>query len=708
MSVIQAYINIDLLKDIPIHFEQPIWLLIPVLMLALAISAFLYYLNHKNVWTTSIHWLLFLLRFFALAILGILLLNPFLVHQKKTIEKPVVVIALDLSESMLNNQDSANFTRFLQKTTEDLKKGLSGQFDIDVLGFSHQVFENKSWVFDGKRTDIGQLLSYVRDKYYMLNLSSVVLLSDGQNNQGQNPSYLVQNESFEIDPVVIGDTIPMADVSIANIFYNKVVRQGSRFQVGVVVQAEGRENEKLRVKISHHGKIIGEQSIKIPSKSYNHEFAFEIKAAEKGLQAYHVWLVGEEKDANESNNSGQFYVQMVESGDQVLILGSGPHPDLGAIASALRAADGYDVVVKTLNDYPFDLSKYQLVILHGIPSRDERSKRLLANPQMKNKAIWYILNTSTDFDFLAEQDIPWEISKPKGAYEYADARYNSNFSNFLLPLNWATQTSHFPPLYVPFSNFQRLRKSDVMLWQSIRGFETDKPLQLFWSKGKRKFGLLTGEGLWKWRFYDFKIHSNHDLFNTFITRVSRYLLTGVFQNRFHIEYKNVYNETDQISWEAQIYNDAYEAIPEADIKLEVTDQNGNVYPYQFTADNGVYRLNFDDLKAGEYSFHALAKTVDTSFVKNGKFVVNAWNMERANMGANVELLAKLAHESGGKLYQASQINQLIENLKTRPDFKARSGFVQKVINLIDIKWLLAVVSMLLGLEWFLRKRNGSY
>jgi hypothetical protein len=247
-----------------------------------------------------------------------------------------------------------------------------------------------------------------------------------------------------------------------------------------------------------------------------------------------------------------------------------------------------------------------------------------------------------------------------------------------------------------------------MLWQSIRGFETDKPLQLFWSKGKRKFGMLTGEGLWKWRFFDFQIHSNHDIFNTFITRVSRYLLTGAFQERFHIEYKNVYNETDQISWEAQIYNEAYEPIPEADIKLEVTDKNGRVYPYQFTGDNGVYRLNFDDLKAGEYSFHALAKTADTSFVKNGKFVVNAWNMERANMSANMDLLAKLAHETGGKLYQTSQIDQLIENLNNRPDFKAKSVWVQKIINLIDITWLLAIVSMLLGLEWFLRKRNGSY
>jgi len=696
------------LKDIPIHFEQPMWLLIPVLLVSVAISAFLYYRNPKQEFFGGLKFLLFFLRFLVIFILGILLLAPFIIHKKKTLERPIVVLAVDMSESMLNNHDSATYSNTLNKMAQNIHNGLNQQFDVDILGFSNKVYENRGENFNGKRTDIGALLQYVEDKYYMLNLSSLILMSDGQNNQGANPEYIAANQSFEINSLLIGDTLSKVDYSIKKLFYNKIVRQGSRFQLDVLIQAEGEAGQKLSVQIEQNKAVLTEKILQIPTNSYSHEVSFELDAKKKGLQSYRVRITGNSTDANSTNNTRRFYVQVVESGNKVLILGSAPHPDLGAIASALRSSNAYEVDVKSLNDYPFDLEKYQLLVLHGIPAHDERSERLLSNPQLKNKALWYILNTSTDFSYLAQQDIPWAISQPKGAYEYAEARYYSNFSNFQMPADWNQQISHFPPLYVPFSNFQSLRKSDVMLWQSIRGFETDKPLLFFWSKARQKYALLAGEGLWKWRYFNYKNEKNHEAFNSFVTRVSRYLLTGVFRERFQIEHKNIYNETDLIQWEAQVYNKAYEPVSEAEIQLEVKDQNGNVYPYQFTNQNGAYHLHFDYLKAGEYQFYAEAVLADSSFVKDGNFVVNAWNMEKANRGANEELMRQISGKSGGKVYYPSQLELLINDLKNRPDFKPRSGFVQELVGMIDLRWIAVLLVILLSVEWFLRKRNGIY
>jgi hypothetical protein len=293
-------------------------------------------------------------------------------------------------------------------------------------------------------------------------------------------------------------------------------------------------------------------------------------------------------------------------------------------------------------------------------------------------------------------------------FEHVEATYNDNFTSFQWPQKYKNSMDFFPPLYAPFSSFKNNKKSDIMFWQSMRGFQSDKPLLAFWSKGLRKYGLLSGEGLWKWRIYNYRSFGNHDIFNAFITRVSRYLLTGVYDDHFNIMYKNVYHETDLIEWEAQVYNQAFEPIPEAEISLKITDNEGHDYPYQFSNEGSSYRLNLDYFKPGEYSFHAIAKTKDTIYYEQGNFVVNAWNMEQSKLGANTELLNRLARTSNGKVFYPSEISELNKYLIERPDFKPRSSFTQKLLNLIDMEWLALIIILLLGIEWILRKRNGSY
>ena len=696
------------MKEIPINFEQPMWLLLLVLILAISVSAVLYYRNSNHEFGKRLLWSLASIRFVVVFILGLLLLNPFFIEKTKTLEKPIVVLAMDRSESMLNTQDSAEFTEEITELSQQLISKLSEQFQVDVLGFDFQVYENQDISFKAKRTDIGKLLDYIDSKYYMLNTAAIVLMTDGNNNQGFSPEYVDQQISAEIYPIVYGDTAAQLDLAIDAIYYNKVVRQNASFPIDVVLQADGMNGQKISVQLEHQGRIIETKDVRIIGDSFNKEVRFEMNALMPGLQAYKVHLISAIKEQNSNNNSNTFYVQVVESGTKILVLGHHPHPDLGAIATALRSVESFDVDVKTLIDYPINLSKYQLVLLHGLPANDERSKRLFSDNKLKQKALWYILSQSTDYALLAQLNIPWIISDPKGVYEYAEPLAYTPFSTFQMPTNWSHAIHSFPPLYIPFSNFESLAKSDVMLKQSIRGFDTEKPLQLFWSKGGKKYALLSGEGIWKWRLYNYKQYGDNQIFNDFIVRSSKYLLTATFSDRFNIQYQNIYNETDLIVWEAQVFNKAYEPEPQAEVSVEITDDEGHLYSYLFSPERDFYSVHIDHLEAGEYTFKATAQLSDTLLYKEGKFVVNAWNMEQSKITANTELLSRLAQHSGGKVYFPSQANQLVESLLNHPEYKSRSSYIQKLINLIDVKWLAVLLVLLLGAEWLLRKRNGTY
>lgn len=696
------------MKDLPINFEQPIWLLLPILLVSIAISAFLYYRNSSHSFPKALSIFLFALRATALFILGVLLMNPYFVSKTKVVEKPKMVVAIDASESMYASADSLQLSESIHKNIEKIKTSLSQQFDIDVLSFDAHTYEKERVAVPGKRTDMGQMLNYVSDKYYMLNMAALIVLSDGQVNQGVNPEYAYQNQTFSIYPLLYGDTAKETDLSIQKLYYNSIVKQNAKFLLDVVYRAKGMISEDITAQIRYHDRVVASKKIRIATDDFTKELSFELDLQGSGLQAFSVELISPEEEKNTRNNKTRFYVQVVETGNKVLILGQAPHPDLGALASALKTSESIDVSIKTLNDYPFKLDDYQLIIMHGLPASDPRSDRIFSDKNLQHKNIWYIVSSSTDLTKLNHRDLAWEIAQSKGNYEHTQATYRKDFSAFKWPVAYQDELEDFPPLYAPFTKYHSHFKSDVMLWQSIRGFETDRPLLSFWNKELRKYALLSGEGLWKWRVYNFQSKGNHELFNTFVVRVSNYLLTGSYDDSFNISYKNFYHESDLIEWDAQVYNAAFEAIDDAEVSVEITNEKGDVYVHQFTAGHQSYHLKLDYLKSGAYRFKASAKTSDTTYVEKGEFVVDAWSMEQSEVTANTALMKRLAQISHGKLYHKDQVQDMIDDLQKNQDFKARSSISQTLINLIDFRWLSLLLLVLVSLEWFLRKRGGAY
>lgn len=673
----------------------------------MSISAFLYY-KTKNEFPIYLNILLFSFRFLVLFSIGILLLNPYFFRNTKVLQKPVLVVAIDESESMLNGSDSISIAQNIQSKIDIFEKELSDIYELDFIAFHQDIEEHPSLSFNGKRTDLGKLLSYTFDKYYMLPITGLVLLSDGHYNQGITPLQFSKNQTMSIFPLVYGDTSIQSDVLIDAIFHNKLVKQETPFPVDVNIQAQGLQGEKLHIRIEKGGRLLQEKELYITSQNFYKELRFEVKASGQGLQAYRVRISQLEGEQNYKNNQSDFYVEVLESGNKILILGHSPHPDLGALASALRKVDGFEVDVRTLSDYPFKTNEYQLIILHGLPSLDERSKAIFSQQDLKNKALWYIWSSSTDFAELSKNDFPWDINNSISGFEYAELSANSDFSNFKMPNNWVQTYETYPPLYVPFVKLQSRQKTDLMFSQRIRGFESGEVLLGLWSKAALKRAYLAGEGLWKWRIYSYKSTNNHEEFNTLVNRTAQYLLTGVYDDRFALQYQSVYNETDLIEWEAQVYNQAFETTTDAEVSALITDQSGAEYPYQFSAEENGFHAELGYLQAGEYSFKATAQLIDTLLQDEGRFVVEAWDLEQSRTGSDWKLLNQLAEQSGAKAYTETQLEQLIEELKVRPDAATRYSYIQKIINFIDLKWLAFLLIMILSAEWIIRKRFGSY
>ena len=102
--------------------DTPFWYILLCITLG-AIVAFLLYRKDKNLTELSVLWTRIIagLRFISVSIIAFLLLEPLLESTNENVEKPIIVIAQDNSESVLINSDSLNYQRNVNSKIKNLK-----------------------------------------------------------------------------------------------------------------------------------------------------------------------------------------------------------------------------------------------------------------------------------------------------------------------------------------------------------------------------------------------------------------------------------------------------------------------------------------------------------------------------------------------------------------------------------------------------------
>ena len=113
------------------------------------------------------------------------------------------------------------------------------------------------------------------------------------------------------------------------------------------------------------------QTVLISSDQDEPAFDFILQADQPGLHHYRVKLEALDGEQNTVNNSMDFYAEVLNARQKILLIADAAHPDIAAIRSAIDQNKNYDLTVRLSNEYDGDLSGYSLIILHKIPSERE-------------------------------------------------------------------------------------------------------------------------------------------------------------------------------------------------------------------------------------------------------------------------------------------------------------------------------------------------
>ncbi|MDC0249591.1 hypothetical protein OAK24_01800 [Flavobacteriales bacterium] len=644
------------------------------------VYSYLLYNKQKNIGSTSLFWGLFIFRTFLISIISFLLLSPIVKSNINSIEKPIVIIAKDNSESV--KEDINTELQILEGNLKD--------FDIYKYSFSDDIYQGIEHKNIGLKTNYSNLFLEFNSRFENKNIAAIVVASDGCYNTGNNPEFITYN--FPVYSVALGDTTMYKDIRIDNVLKNEITFLGNTFPLQISLSSSVPNSEISKITIWNKGIKLYEEGVSFSADKDFKTVELQLDADKVGLNTYIIKLEGLQGEKNLHNNIYRAYVDVIDSKYNVLILKDKSHPDIAAFKSVVDKNKNYKVEIKNIEDDIF-LEKHQLVVLFGI--EDIPSYLIESN-------IPLIIFNSSQSHYKSLGSLVSFTSK--GGVEEVSVSRNQYFSKFTFSPDLIRLVNSAPPLTTIFGKFLVNGQLEYVLNQKIGSFVSDNPVIMIQEVDARKIAFVSAEGWWKWKLYDYSTNNHNDAFDELFSKISQYLVLQEDKSLFRITYEKQYEENSDVILRGALYNESYELINNKEVELRISDTDNNEYIFQFSKESDEYLVDIGVLPVGEYNF--TAKVKGSNLKERGAFDVKKIQLEQLNLVANHQILRKIANISGGKVFYKSDMNILADELNNSDRNKRVIHSKEKLESLINISWVLLVLLVIISLEWFIRKYHG--
>lgn len=689
--------------------SYPVWFLILCILAGVLASALLYYKNKKNEFSPFILKVLAILRGVLVALIAFLLLSPFVRTINRHKEKPIILLAVDNSASIAIGKDSAYYKREFVQEIIQFSKSLEGKFEIQPITFGEKVsFGNKEFNFKEKLSNMSSLFSEIKDRFSNRNVAALVIASDGIYNDGTDPLYASDDAPFTIYSVALGDTSQNKDVYINRVNYNQIAFLGNDFPIEINLAAYKCAGNSVKLSITSGNQSLFSENTQVLTDDFSKTFSARLSAGKTGIQRYRIAVSTISGEVSTLNNVQDIFVEVLDSKQKVLLLHSAPHPDIAALKQAIEGNKNYSVETSLLKEFNGSLNQYNLVVLHQIPSLSDVG--FAVTNQIKNLSVpvLYILGSQSNIAAYNSLMAGLLITVGSQSFNEATAAVAPDFNYFALTPEIQRMVTEFPPLSVPFGQYKTGTAASALFYQKVGNIATKMPLIVFNQGVDRKSATIVGEGIWRWRLVDYAKNGNQLAFNDLFSRVVQYLSVKEDKSKFRIIMNNHFYENESIHIDAELYNDSYMLVNEPEVTIQITNSEKKNFPFTFSRSSQSYFLDAGSLPAGDYSYKASTNFGGKKLEKSGMFTVIALNAEWTNMVADHGLLNNMVVRHNGEMVYPKQLNELIEKIRTREDFKTISYSQKKFTELVSFFPLLILLILLLGVEWFVRKRSGSY
>ena len=436
---------------------------------------------------------------------------------------------------------------------------------------------------------------------------------------------------------------------------------------------------------------------------------FIIPANKAGIIHYQLTLTNLPGEVTYRNNVKDIYVEVLDGRQKILLVANSPHPDIAAFKQAIESNKNYQLDIVYAADFANKLNDYNLVILHQLPSANYNADNILQQAKALKKSILFIVGSQTSIAALNKVQTALNISGNANRFNDVLAKTNKDFNLFTVTDATKMAITKLPPLENFFGEYKVSGAVQTLLYQNINNVETDYPLWLFADELDSKIGIIAGEGLWRWKFYDYMQNKNFEAFDEIVNKSVQYLAVKGDKRPFQVTLpKNIFQDNEAITFEAQLYNANYEMVNTPDVDLKIKSEDGKEYPFKINKTDNYYTLNAGFLSVGNYSYLASTKLGTNAYKAEGKFSISALQLEELRTVADHKVMYKLASQHHGQMYHANDFEKIADDIQAKNQLKPILYDTFLTESAINLKWIFFLILILLSAEWFLRKYLGGY
>tara|TARA_B110000211_G_scaffold120775_1_gene139569 strand:+ start:2554 stop:4479 length:1926 start_codon:yes stop_codon:yes gene_type:complete len=635
------------------------------------------------------------LRFSTLFSILVLIINPKFVSETFTIDKPKLPVVVDNSASVraLNQVENVN------SLIKSLKgnQALNDKFDLSFYSFGSNLRDSDSLTFTKKNTNISRALGSVNE-LFKNQTAPTLLITDGNQTIGSDYEFTSPELTNEVFPIILGDSITYTDIKIELLNTNRYAFLKNQFPVEVLLVYAGESSINSEFIVQQGNSIIYKEKLSFSLNDNTKTISFTIPALDVGLQKYKAQILPLQDEKNTTNNRKQFAVEVIDQATNILVISEITHPDLGAFKKAITTNDQRRVTFKRPSEAISILNDYQIVLLYQ-PDRNFRG--VYSEIAKLKKNTFVITGLQTDWNFLNNIQENY-IKNVNNQSEDVSGSLNPNYGTFAIDdIGFAS----LKPLKTLFGDLEILAPHDIVLEQYIDGIASESPMLVTMEVDGVRHAIWDGENIWKWRAQCFIDTDSFEDFDDFLGKMIQYLASNKRRSRLEVTNEGYYYNNNSIKVSAQYFDQNFIFDSRASLLIAVTNsETKDKIVLPMLLKNNFYDIDLNSLSAGEYQYTVAVS--DQTVMRSGNFTILDFDVEEQFLNADVTKLNKLATNTGGKAFFITETSEILSALIKDDSFQLTQKRAQKVVPLIDWKYLLGLIVFLLTSEWLLRKYNG--
>lgn len=677
-----------------------------LLSIVLLVLAWASYRKFRSISSTG-RWALIALRGSALLIVLLLLLNPYFYSSRQVEVKPSIAVFLDNSESIgITKGDYEGLSSYNQ-LLNSLNFDAIPEADFRFYAIGEQVseFNPDSLNASETQTNLAEPIKSILEMEQQV--QAALIISDGIITFGRNPSINAANSSIPLYTIAVGDTSGVRDISISNVLTNTTGYTNTKHIIEAEISQSGFANNTVIVSLLSGDEVLIEQPVSFDTNNQVKQVQFEPELTEEGLKQYEVRATPLPDEWTESNNSQLFTIDVLDSKVKILHAAFQIHPDVKAIRSVINEDENTDLSTLTwlgggryAEEMP-EVDEFNLIVVHGTPPSRHAVSYL--NSIAETPTIFFELNGRPDLGYADIETL--RLINPQ-TNRVAQVRLNQLLDQDQQPILELPEINlnDTPSLYSGLRSELSDMQSTALYSINFDGINTESPAIAVLEQGNIRRSHVLPWGWFKW--LQSTNAAEREYASALIANLVSWTASDPDDRKLRIApAKKTFSTAEAPVINASLRNERGDPEKEGIIEVQVNSEAGTARSFNMESlGNGNYSLTLPRLSEGLYKYQAAARKAEREIEsKSGEFLVSNSSSELTNTLRDDALLRTIAANSGGSFFTYNEALAVWDSLRAANVLQTRTQTVENYMFPVRTFYWFAIVLLLLGSEWLLRK-----